>query len=1241
MTAPVEVGRETSYDATIADARATGRDADATPSAAPVRDALVLRRLGVQRLPGITHPFTLDALSPGVNVVHGPNGVGKSSTARAIETLLWPEDPADGVDAWAELACGGVTTRVEVVAGRRRAERDGAPCVPPAGRDADLRGRYRLALHELLAADRGGEEFAAAIRRQSQGGYDLDAAAAALGFAARTLPRTNATKAVDAAREARLAAQGRAEALQRRADELATLRGRRDEAQAAQTRGALLDAARRHAEARAALAEAAASLEAFPRALAAMTGDEAAVVSARRATLAVAHAEVAEAAAAAERADAEARAHFGGGPPPDVAALETLDGRIAQLAAAESTRAAAARAVRDAEVREQAARAALGADADEARLAAFDAGGAVSVAELTEHAAHADALRAERATLDARRRALDAERPASPVAPRPDAPHERTAPDVAVLRDAATLLARWLADGRPETSAPTVHAPGRAAVVALALVAAAAWVLLGWRWHPAAAAGGAVALALAWLALRTPGADRSAPPDPRAQRARDFAALGLTAFAPAAWTPDAVRAALDALHLAIVAHARAREAADAARVAADAWARRDRVWHDDAQAHAERRAAHDARRAALAARIGLAPDGTAAPDGRTLAALLDALGRWRDARTALAAARAAEDDARAAHADVAARVVAAFADGGAPDAGEVDRLDAVGARARLAALRADLTAHAAAVARADAARRAGAQAAARAAAIVDEIAGQFARAELASDAPDADAALAARCAQHAAWRAARDRHAAAERQHAATLVDACARPGCTDALLARDASDLAAEAADVAARGATLGDVSGELAVLEAAIAEAGRAHDVEAALDAEQRARDALRAQRDADAARAVGAALVAHVRQATQDAHRPLVFHTARTLFLDVTRGRWRLEFAEGEAAPFRAVDTTTGRGHALDELSGGTRVQLLLAVRLAFVETAEGDGARLPLLLDETLATSDDARAAAIVDAVVALAERGRQVFYFTAQHDEVRRWEAALAARGVAHAVHDLAAIRDARVGSLRPLPAAAPVIVVPAPHAGESHDAYGARLGHGPLDPRVETSGAVPLWYVVDDCAALHRWRCAGVATWGALRQLVVDGATPILVRGLDAAHARATACARALDAYLAAAAVGRGRPVDRATLLRDGELGEKWVDAMAPLLVACGGDARALIARLADGEVKGFGPTKCDQLRERLRLAGCLDERVPLGPDALRDAACLAVVDALADGLLHPDAIDALLRRVAAGPRPA
>ena len=47
-----------------------------------------LKRLTVNRLPGIDRPFEIKPAGAGFHVVFGPNGIGKSSICRAVESCI-------------------------------------------------------------------------------------------------------------------------------------------------------------------------------------------------------------------------------------------------------------------------------------------------------------------------------------------------------------------------------------------------------------------------------------------------------------------------------------------------------------------------------------------------------------------------------------------------------------------------------------------------------------------------------------------------------------------------------------------------------------------------------------------------------------------------------------------------------------------------------------------------------------------------------------------------------------------------------------------------------------------------------------------------------------------------------------------------------------------------------------------------------------------------------------------------
>ncbi len=180
-------------------------------------------------------------------------------------------------------------------------------------------------------------------------------------------------------------------------------------------------------------------------------------------------------------------------------------------------------------------------------------------------------------------------------------------------------------------------------------------------------------------------------------------------------------------------------------------------------------------------------------------------------------------------------------------------------------------------------------------------------------------------------------------------------------------------------------DLQERLTRLDADIERAERGNSLENALAEKEDKRIALEGVREEKAAKAVGQAILETLRENTIK-NAPLVFQRAQKNFQRVTDHRYTLKIPQKDS--FQARDDQRKRDFDLTELSSATRVQLLLSVRLAFVETQETNY-RLPLTLDETLANSDDERAQAIIKTMVTLA-KDRQIFYFTAQQDEVDKW-----------------------------------------------------------------------------------------------------------------------------------------------------------------------------------------------------------------------------------------------------------
>lgn len=1155
-------------------------------------DALRISRLEVRRAPGIDDGgFVLDGLVDGVNVVFGPNGSGKTTTAGAIEAVLWPAAAAvsgSSLTARFTLAGGEWIARVE---GRElRVQRDGLDVNAPAPPRADLRHRYRLHLHELLLAEHSGRDFAAEMMRESAGGYDLPGAAARLGIVNPSPKGGPESKALAAARTRLADVHATERALQREVERLGELETRLDRARAAHGRLAAVDAAIVHARCRRAHEEALTALAAFDARAATLVGDELERLEAldRQAADAGRRADAAE----GRRADAVERQRqaLPSGALPDAliptlrAELGELDSLRPQVAAAEGALSAAATAC-------ETALRAIGDGVSEARIAAVELR---SLGDLSRWARDAELLRADRLVLERELAALECDPP----------PYTLDA-----LGRGAALLEAWLAVPQARSGG---DARPRGYMIATAVLAMTAAVLLALTARssvaPVATAAAIFVGAMVLLALAL---HRPAGGDPRADHREGYSRLQLPQ--PASWETAAVAALLDDL----------REQASLAR---DAARRRDR------RADVERRfqelvprhAEMEARRAELVELLGVAP----ATDATAIAWMVERIGRWQNARETLAAARGALAALRARQTSVRDAITARLAPYATlPDeAGDAELRGATEALAQRERtyteareeLRLAEHDHAAAVA--DRVRIAGEREAilARAGVGEDEIALLALWTECLPDHHDARQ---------------RETVAAAQLRSARAALESL--PGFADRLVDAPEGELELDRAAAQSDAAELESLVEQANDIRRDVTRARAGRDVADALaaarEAESRLRDACR--RDVEAA--VGAGLVAFLQDATRDQQRPAVFIRAREIFLRITHGTWRLDLGDDDEPAFRAYHTGTKVGHALGELSSATRMQLLLAVRLAFVETQEREqgGARLPLLLDETLGTCDDARARTVVESVLALARDGRQLFYFTAQWDEVEKWHAAMAGQDVPVAIHRLDEIRaGAHLHVERPPRSALPRPALPAPD-GLTHAEYGRALGVPSIARDTGSASGAHLWHLTDDLPLLHHLLGQGIETWGSLESLVEYGGGALLA-DFPGAFPRIRAAADALKAALRWSRLGRGRPVDRQALVESGAISDRFIDAIADLADDFHGDAARLVEHLAEGRVKYFRTNLADQLRDHLMEHGYMSEESPLAPEQIAARTMAAVAPELTAGLLGRDQLDRIVTSV-------
>jgi uncharacterized protein YhaN len=452
-------------------------------------------------------------------------------------------------------------------------------------------------------------------------------------------------------------------------------------------------------------------------------------------------------------------------------------------------------------------------------------------------------------------------------------------------------------------------------------------------------------------------------------------------------------------------------------------------------------------------------------------------------------------------------------------------------------------------------------------------------------------------------------------------------------LMELSAESLAARREACRRSAERLKTIGEEIGMIEEAVAAAKRSTDLEQVLADRDRCAEALEKERDRDCNAVAGHLLADYLARQQRDTEQPGILRRARELFTKITRGRYELQVHEGDRPEFRALETSRRETLGLDELSAGTRLQLLLAARVAFVERQE-QGVKIPLILDETLGNSDEQRAEQIIGAVIEICREGRQVFYFTAQQDELYKWRT-LRRHGAGVAYHevDLAEVRQfshtERVPPMEFEPPKAPRVPPP---EGLDWLAYGRRLAVGPIDPNGRI-GEVHLWYLIDDPPTLYRLLKNGVNRWGQLQTLVAHGSINEIDSNSDT-YRQAEASARILEEACKAWCVGRGLPVGRTVLSESGAVSAKFIDPLTELAAESSGDAQALLAALEEGLAKGFRVEKRSALGEYLATEGYLDERPRLSEEEIRQRVRTAVFSALEKGLVRPERFEQLVSMI-------
>jgi energy-coupling factor transporter ATP-binding protein EcfA2 len=1152
----------------------------------------------LDRAPGLPDGVALQGLGPGVNLVVGPNASGKSTLARAIRAAVADRVGADALFGAIRFEHRGATLQARWVAGHLHWE---PKPPPPPVLDPALAA---LDLPSLLRATASDQALVRAIATELRGGDDPDAAVAALtGPKSLAHPR----RMLQAARSARREAEAQADALADDEARLAALRQTIDAAQVREGDPAWIDAGLRWCDATEALVDAGRVLEALaPHALDLPEGalDE---FDQLRHELEAAEQHGARRRDAAALARANAPSPAVAEPARD-AALQSARGQLrlldqakteAQRAGVQATRAAAAL--------EALAVDPLAADP----LAAF--GDSAAAPEPLAAAQRLQVGLEARETARAEAKALQARISGLPT----DEGEARAAMDAAAAT--ARALHAWSnsdARVRAATPSPAGWLVVLAAGLLLGLLTLAFEQSLGWTSLAFVTGAGAVG----WLAsaeLR------------RARAMRDVAAREVEALGIPVTSLDAagLRAALDAAQQAQAAaalrlHSASQAAglrADAARVeqvlaAAEAEVRAgaeplglapslfDLALHDAARRSVEQArwrrewATACAERDAATEQVGVLAEEIAAWVARTgvaagladmapAAAIEAAASALQRQRQALADAERAEADSHAAEKDVAAaeRALRSLLVRCGLTRGEATGApSAAPAPAPVAWTRAVLDAH---------------------------------RDVLGAASRDRDAALRTADAAREAEQRRTEARTRLERARAriearglgdwlATVLDD--EPGATPTERQVEAIEparraLHAEAEAARAEVEASAAARSELGALGERLAAAGRATRLTDAIAAEVEAKDGLADARDARAVRWLAERLIGIATERAAHAAAPARLQRAQAWFARFTRQAWELEIEGSGALVARGPD---GFVRPAEALSDATRIQLLLALRLAALELAEAGGPPATLCLDEVLATTDPGRYSAVALALAEVAAAGRQVIYFTAQPGEAATFAAALREAGF-----DAPTIASLGAAQPRALVAPGPVAVDPnLPRPGESTEAWSARLTLPALQRWAPVEAAPLGWLLADRADVLRTLMEGAVTTVGIWRRIAASGEPAALVEAGRAAALPERI--RAFEAAWQAAAIGHARPVSWAVVQGSGAVSARYEPEVRALLEGVGDDAAVFLERL--GQLRGFRADKLARMAEALREAGLLDARQRLEAEEIVARACVA-----------------------------
>ena len=1134
---------------------------------------MILKRLIVNRLPGIHQPFEIEAAGPGIHVIFGPNGIGKSSICRAVGGLYWEDrGPSRETAVSGEFEWDGETWRAERESSRVRWSRGGEGNLSP---NLPASHNYRcffLSLRDLIDLSQdGSEDIASEIRRQMSGGFDLGRIASDM-FSPVTRRRERKERdSYNKASESVERAVGKQSDLQQRVDKLRQLKWQLEEAEIAAGRLASVGRAVGLASRRSRLTETREQLGALPGALANLTGKERDAVEQYQERLSTlkerarvvnrelhgARRQKKESRLAVPMGEADLPAWRGNADKLERIEL-TLETARAERAAARSKLAAAVKTVGG----EDTSKGTLSLP-EHAELFKF-------LRDSHSHAARVDAIE-ERLNL---LQGVD--------------PPERGEQDLDGFHNAAEALRAWLRVPQPESIAERLRNRWPWLLLAGAMLAAGA--TLASLFDPSLAFVAAVGAGIGLAALFPGGAGDSW----RRRKSAETACQALELEEPIDWDVPGVESALRRLE------------SQTAKLEASRQRSRDRdverkLLENRRDALTEDNNRLKTRRQDLQASLGLEK----LLSDAQLVDLAQALDQLRLARGEYEAARSKVESIENSHASRLAALAEYLEQHGEPPPGAASE-----AKARLDSL-ADRNARLEnALANEHKAKRQLEENAADQESTLTSITRIYAGAELEDgDLHGLRSLLEALPEYH-------DLTGQITRLESQIELDRAELEKAGEAeLSARDGPSLdklKAEFEDAASQAEQL---RGAIAHVTAQVNQARGGHDLRDLITAREEARANLRDRRDQALFSTSGNFLIDEVEQEYEQTRMPRVFELAREHFSSFTSHNYELHLEKGNGTPrLFAIELQGGQRRELHELSDGTRTQLLLAARIAFAEEVER-GKMLPLFLDEALDQSDPQRFEAIARSLGSVArDQGRQIFYLTSDPLDVDRIRHALSKDGrVPVTPIDLGLIRTGAesVGGPEEL-RVPPAPDLPSPD-GLTPEAYGALLRVPAFRPALGYTQQHIFYVLWDDLALLRGFLANAIERAGQWQTVAGTSlAERLASRSITATQVGLRL--ELLEVFCELWKQGRGRPVDRDALEDSGALTGRYLDDVVEIAKELDGDPERLLdmlARRGDERLQGFRARSVERLRSYLVDQEYLDGR-PVFTESELQLRCLA-----------------------------